>query len=229
MGAVSTFNLAVFVFTPDDVVELRGERKAAVRDNVIFELGLFFGGLGLESCLFVTPMNCGDLHLPSDLLGILPLSYRGDRSDGNLLAALGPACNQIRRAIRQLEPVVEPSPRGTRPLYSRLTLPDYVNLWESPELRDARAAVRSFPLDFDGPDVREATSGLQKVFVFLESLSDSVLCGAVNEAEAKRAFGDAVRSVWPIWARMSVPPSADPDDAWSELPRIAELSERWSR
>lgn len=230
VDSIGSFDFAVFVFTPDDVLELRGERKAAVRDNVIFELGLFLGGLGLGNCFFVTPKDCPDLHLPSDLLGILPLAYRADRSDGNLLAALGPACNQIRRAIRESRQARQTvSPRTTRPLYSQLALSDYVNLWNSPDLMDARTVVRSFPWDFTHPEFGGAKDELRRIFVFLEGFSDAVLSGALDEAEAERAFGDAVRSVWPVWAQISVPPSAALDDAWDELPRLGELFKRWSR
>lgn len=34
---------AAFVFTPDDTLSLRGEVHRSVRDNVVFELGLFIG------------------------------------------------------------------------------------------------------------------------------------------------------------------------------------------
>lgn len=50
-----------------------------------------------------------DLHLPSDLLGLTPATFIPDRQDGNLVAALGPACSRIRRAMARLgRPIVEP-------------------------------------------------------------------------------------------------------------------------
>jgi hypothetical protein len=37
------------------------------RNNVIFEIGLFIGGLGRERVFIVTPQNTGDFRIPSDL------------------------------------------------------------------------------------------------------------------------------------------------------------------
>lgn len=97
VNALSNYDYAVFVFSPDDVTKLRDKEVNTVRDNVIFELGLFIGALGRKSCFFVIPKNAGNLHLPSDLLGITAAKYDTNRE--NLVAALGPACNQINRAI----------------------------------------------------------------------------------------------------------------------------------
>ena len=36
-------DFASFVFLPEDKLEIRGEEKTTVRDNVVFELGLFYG------------------------------------------------------------------------------------------------------------------------------------------------------------------------------------------
>jgi hypothetical protein len=47
-----------------------------------------------------------ELHLPSDLAGVTPATYDPDRQDGNLNAALGPACNQIRKAIQKAGPLL---------------------------------------------------------------------------------------------------------------------------
>ena len=92
----------VFVFSADDSVTMRGEKSSAVRDNVLFELGLFIGHLGRSSAFIVSPKNV-DLRISSDLLGITSLQFDPHRSDANLRAALGPAANQIRKAIRARE------------------------------------------------------------------------------------------------------------------------------
>ncbi|HEX2090840.1 MAG TPA: nucleotide-binding protein [Longimicrobiaceae bacterium] len=98
------FDFGVFVFSPNDVLTMRGKDHNAVRDNVIFEFGLFVGRLGSERTFFVVPRG-EDLHLPSDLLGITPATYDAGRRDGNLRAALDPACTDILRVINKLGPI----------------------------------------------------------------------------------------------------------------------------
>jgi hypothetical protein len=98
-------DFGIFVLAPDDVTNIRDVSKPTVRDNVIFELGLFVGRLGSDRCFLIVPRGVEDLHLPTDLLGITPAAYEQDRQDGNLLAALGPACNRIRKAIQKLGPL----------------------------------------------------------------------------------------------------------------------------
>ncbi len=88
----------IFVFTPDDIATIRDQTKRVVRDNVVFELGLFIGRLGVASSFWLVPSGCDDLHLPSDLLGVQPATY--DASHPNIVASVGPACSQIRRAIK---------------------------------------------------------------------------------------------------------------------------------
>src|SRR5206468_2279567 len=70
-------------------------------DNVIFEFGLYVGRLGREKSIIIAPKGEGP-RLPSDLLGVTVLKYDGSREDGNLDAALGPACNSIRRLLSNL-------------------------------------------------------------------------------------------------------------------------------
>lgn len=101
MDTLDEVDFGLFVLAPDDVTEIRDQRKPVVRDNVIFELGLFIGRLGRERSYMVVPQGVGDLHLPTDLLGITPASYDADRQDGNLRAALGPACSRVRNAMRK--------------------------------------------------------------------------------------------------------------------------------
>ncbi len=100
MQAVDTFDFAVFVFAPDDVVKMRDETFKAVRDNVVFELGLFTGGLGEDRAFMIVPRGA-ELRLPTDLAGITPATYEPNRRDNNLVAALGPACTRIKRAMEE--------------------------------------------------------------------------------------------------------------------------------
>ena len=99
--ALRNSDFGIFIFTPDDMVEMRNEKHSAVRDNVIFEMGMFVGLLGKEKNFIVMPKSQKDLHLPTDLVGLNPAVYDPVRRDGNLTAALGPACNAIRSAIQK--------------------------------------------------------------------------------------------------------------------------------
>lgn len=98
---LNSFDFGMFVFSPDDIIEIRGEKDQAVRDNVLFELGLFIGKLGKDRCYILIPEGDDSLRTPTDLLGISAATYETNRIDGNLRAATGPACTEIREAMKQ--------------------------------------------------------------------------------------------------------------------------------
>jgi predicted nucleotide-binding protein len=94
---VNTFDYGIFVFTPDDTIQSRGETKKIARDNVIFELGMFVGKLTRKKGFLVHPRTM-DLHILSDFNGITKAAY--DSTTSNLQAALGPVCDKIRTSIK---------------------------------------------------------------------------------------------------------------------------------
>ncbi|NOT94502.1 nucleotide-binding protein [Ferruginibacter sp.] len=100
IAAVSKSDFAIFVFNPDDISIIREQNYATVRDNIIFELGLFIGKLGQNNVFYVIPEK-ETMHLPTDLLGVNPGVYNSKRTDKNLLAALGPFCNQVRIHLKE--------------------------------------------------------------------------------------------------------------------------------
>jgi Predicted nucleotide-binding protein containing TIR-like domain len=97
--ALKSFDFALFVLTPDDLTQIRGSQLHTARDNVIFELGLFIGRLGVDRTFFIVPRGQEDLHLPSDLVRITPATFDPARPDKKYQAALGPACNEVRKAM----------------------------------------------------------------------------------------------------------------------------------
>ncbi|RYE44967.1 MAG: DNA-binding protein, partial [Sphingobacteriales bacterium] len=97
--ALGKTDFAIFVFNPDDISIIRDQTYSTTRDNVIFELGLFIGKLGQRKVFYVLPEN-EQIHLPTDLLGISPGKYNNVRTDKNILAALGPFCNQVRAELK---------------------------------------------------------------------------------------------------------------------------------
>ena len=102
IDALDNFDFGVFVFEPTDIAILRDDKKRVVRDNVIFELGLFIGHLGKERSFLIMPRGEEDFHMPTDLIGLTPATFDPNRQDGNLTAALGPACHKIGKSIHKL-------------------------------------------------------------------------------------------------------------------------------
>lgn len=94
-------DFGIFVFSPDDISVIRKINENVVRDNVIFEFGLFVGKLGRERVFFVIPSE-SNFHLPTDLLGVTPGKYDPNREDKSLQAATGPVCHQIRLQLKKL-------------------------------------------------------------------------------------------------------------------------------
>src|SRR6185369_2350100 len=72
--AAATADFAVIVFGKDDLVRSRWSFSRAPRDNVVFEAGLFIGGIGRERTLMMRPERVS-LKIPSDLAGVALLSY----------------------------------------------------------------------------------------------------------------------------------------------------------
>ncbi len=96
-------DFGVFVFSEGDLSMMQGQQNPVVRDNVIFELGLFIGRLGVERCFIMIPDHVTDLRLPTDLMGILPRQYEANRADKNWLAATKPVCMHIRAKLWELK------------------------------------------------------------------------------------------------------------------------------
>lgn len=109
LETLDTYDFGIFVFTPDDVSIMRGQETPSVRDNVVFELGLFAGRLGRQRNFIVAPRGSARARLPSDLLGLLTAEYDPNRQDGNLIAATGPACSAMRAQIQKLGERSKPS------------------------------------------------------------------------------------------------------------------------
>jgi predicted nucleotide-binding protein len=102
MNAVVDADFALVVISPDDCVESRGAEEYGPRDNVLFELGLFMGGIGRERTLLVRPRGV-DIKIPTDLLGLTPLDYaQGEES--TLTPRIAPLCTEISRIVKQIGP-----------------------------------------------------------------------------------------------------------------------------
>jgi hypothetical protein len=102
ISALDKTDFGIFVLTPDDISIIRDTGHKVARDNVIFELGLFFGRLGRDRTFFVVPQDGCNLHIPSDLTGITPAMFNSPCKDGDMKAALRSACTTIANRIKEI-------------------------------------------------------------------------------------------------------------------------------
>jgi hypothetical protein len=100
VNALEHFDFAILALTPDDLTHSRGTDQKSPRDNVLFELGLFIGGLGTERVYMVVD-RAAQLKLPSDLAGITPATFQPPTS-GTMQSAVGAACTAIEGKIKKL-------------------------------------------------------------------------------------------------------------------------------
>ncbi|MDD1611060.1 MAG: nucleotide-binding protein, partial [Methylococcaceae bacterium] len=109
------------------------EEKRTVRDNVIFELGLFIGTIGKERCFILKPRN-ETLHFPTDLLGMTFADYDANRSDGDITSAVNAPCTQIKQQMKKLKQIsnVEnfSAPKSTPAVIKELSDYDFKVLFE---------------------------------------------------------------------------------------------------
>jgi CRP/FNR family cyclic AMP-dependent transcriptional regulator len=97
---VNKSDFAAFLFGPDDVVISRDKELEAPRDNIVFELGLFMGRLDRKRT-FIIKEHHTEIKMPTDLLGINPITYVLKKS-GDLTTAVAPVCTELRKAIKML-------------------------------------------------------------------------------------------------------------------------------
>ena len=97
----SAVDFALFIFAPDDIATIKSRKEHVVRDNVLFEMGLFIGAIGKERSFILKPRDT-EMHLPTDLLGTTPADYDATRSDGDLVSATNRACTLIKTEVERI-------------------------------------------------------------------------------------------------------------------------------
>lgn len=78
LKATLKFDFGLIIGTNDDEVKVRRVKKMQPRDNILFELGLFIGKLGISKCAFIVDEK---ISIPSDLKGITLARFKN--SDSN--------------------------------------------------------------------------------------------------------------------------------------------------
>lgn len=97
-----TVDYAVFVFHTDDKIFIREKEYSSTRDNVVLELGMFIGALGLERCFILVPKSAELIfRLPTDLAGVTASYY--DNNEPNMVDAVTASCASVKLSIRGQE------------------------------------------------------------------------------------------------------------------------------
>jgi hypothetical protein len=121
LNALDSSDAGIFVLRADDLTTSRDASAPSVRDNVIFELGMFMGRLGQDRTFMLTP-SAKPPRLPSDLLGITTAAYDGrpGRPEARR-ASVAPACTRIRNHLASLQTRVPQEPEARERLDRAMT------------------------------------------------------------------------------------------------------------
>jgi|SoiMethySBSTD1v2_1073268.scaffolds.fasta_scaffold11743_10 Predicted nucleotide-binding protein containing TIR -like domain len=98
------YDFALLVFGQDDCTMMSDMPCANVRDNVLFELGLFIGHMGRDRALWLSPRGSKAPTVPDDLKGIVYVDYDETdlKDDKGLLNSLAEARPKIYQRIKNL-------------------------------------------------------------------------------------------------------------------------------
>lgn len=97
VSSLDRFDFAILVLTGEDFLESRGSKYQAPRDNIVFELGLFTGRIGLERTFVVYDKSVMP-KIPTDFHGITFADFE-IHSNKDFIASLGPSCFRIKIVI----------------------------------------------------------------------------------------------------------------------------------
>jgi hypothetical protein len=104
--AAEQYDFALFVFGQDDSLVIRGTTVPTVRENVLFELGLFIGRVGIGRAFWLSPNGPKAPDTIADLQGIIHLGFDepDPKSADAIPASLIPACDRIEAQVKRLGP-----------------------------------------------------------------------------------------------------------------------------
>ena len=96
ISQIALYDYGIFIATADDIVLSRSQYFESPRDNVLFEFGLFAGGLGKKRVFYMIERGT---KIPSDLSGIT-LPFIGKKTDPNFNQTVIDCVSQIKKHIR---------------------------------------------------------------------------------------------------------------------------------
>lgn len=99
-------SFGIFVFSPDDLIEIREKNYYTTRDNVLFEAGMSIGMLGRNRTFILVPKKQKDsieLHLLSDIDGLITISYNYKKEEKNVANLVRNACVEIKNNLIEFD------------------------------------------------------------------------------------------------------------------------------
>ncbi len=154
----STVDFSLFIFARDDIATIRSRKEHVVRDNVLFEMGLFIGAIGKERSFILKPRD-EQMHLPTDLLGTTPADYDSNRSDNDLVSATNRACSLIKSEAQRIGIINHASLSDSKRLKAN---PTSYNLSEI-DLRFLASCLRSRTNSPEGLAFHQITNNLSSI------------------------------------------------------------------
>lgn len=178
---------AAFICSPDDLAIMRGEEKRVIRDNVLFELGLFMGHLGKERCFVIQPRGSSQ-HTPTDLLGFTPLDYDANRSDEDLPSATKAVASQIRFVMDRMGLFTG---QGS-PLAASATKFQLIDSFPREGQKIRRDEVKNIYLKFNRPVGRDSAIYIGNYYIQQNSFAQWNVAGWIEFAE------DDTKLIWHV-------------------------------
>ncbi|SDL21001.1 TIR domain-containing protein [Kriegella aquimaris] len=97
------YDYGIFIFSKDDILNIRGEAFKTTRDNVLFEFGMFLGVNGLNNAFILCPDDYSSSggRIPSDLFGLTLATFDSKRPKNELIDAVSSSCQTILSKIQE--------------------------------------------------------------------------------------------------------------------------------
>lgn len=105
LGRAQQSDFGIFVIREDDTADIKGTKYTTVRDNVLFEAGVFMGTLGPDRTILLWPSARARLRLPTDLEGLIRETYTPSQSP-QTKTDIKSALVSIRRRVESLGPAL---------------------------------------------------------------------------------------------------------------------------
>jgi Predicted nucleotide-binding protein containing TIR-like domain len=180
VNSLPRFDFAIIVLTQDDWVSSRHIESFGPRDNVLFELGLFMGRLG-RSRTFILHQSSSTLKIPTDLAGVTTATFDWPRRDSDYRSAVGPACDRMREAIRDLGVSETKVTTAILDLRSRQDIQEGMLSGQQAEIRWLKVALQGIVTQYE----LDKLVGLSREGPFLCLYSDDLF----DELKRLRALG----------------------------------------